>query len=232
MTLQGRWKRARGGWMRIATHNVCENPVHYGTIASTFFGALKNMDILLVQESSDPTYEKLLAGHMNYNHFMPGPAQNDARLSVLKPMSFTALKGAEQFQPKKKGLSHERYITWAQVSGLVTNIIISSRHYWPSDHKVQLEGAQKDKALMAELARGGEPLVIGGDFNQSGNVFPQYILGRKVHTFRSGGEHIDWLHLVDGKDYIWKFPRFKKTFSKRTASDHPVFGVRAKLVKR
>jgi len=241
MTRPNRFAKAK--WWRFATHNVMENPLHRDTIPATITEALTGNDIVMWTELSDDYAEGVLVKrHPNYGHFVPAQKHNDARISYLKPLRLIR-SGRKEFQTHKADVSHERYITWADIFGFpgAPIIRVSSRHYWPGafntsrkDMRLRrdqwMRGQGTDFDFMADTAnQTGMPQVAGGDYNRLGNFFPKTIGGYKVHHFSKGLDHIVF---VDGKFHRWTFPRVRKTITKDTASDHDVLIVLARLVRR
>lgn len=252
MTKRNRF--AKAPWWRFVTSNVCELPRHDKTIGKTFTQSLQGNDVVLFQEADNNFYESVLMKHKNYEIILGSQKKHeDSKIAVLKPLSLVK-HGEEQFQKAKAKVSHERLILWAQVHGFpgAPDIILSSRHYWPlafrydgstkaRPNKAQaaqqpwrqaewFRGAKIDLELLTKHAATGLPQVVAGDYNRAKvSAYPKTIGGFKVHSFKHG---LDWLHFIDGKDYVWKFPALKKTFKHDTASDHDAFGVRARLVAR
>jgi hypothetical protein len=231
-------------WWRFGTHNVMELPLHHSTIPHTINGALQGQDVVLWQEMSDDFAERVLRRHGNYRHLIAPGKFNDARISILKDLHFGPT-GRIEFQTHHEGVSHERFITWADVTGFpgVPKIRCSSRHYWPGAfnptradrsmrHNEWMRGQGADFDFLADTAnKVGVPQVAAGDYNRTGNFFPKRIGGYQVHHF---GHGLDHMIFVDGEDFLWKFPKLarRREIVRNTESDHDVLIVKARLVKR
>lgn len=210
----------------VATNNVMSLPKNRHideTLAAT-----PSASVILVQEIDLPEFKRAIEHVKGYNavEIPDSDIYNAGALYDPKRWAYVNHKYVDQYSGKK-GISKTRHIAMVGLRHLGLNqivIFISFHDVTKGEDSIRKglrrQGRRQVRRLVRRARRAGLPVVVGGDLNQIGTVFPTADVIRKT-----GYDH---LYFWNSKRARWRAIAARAI---RTASDHKALIVRLILTK-